>query len=256
MARFASWTRIGRIRGRISPQPCSQLLRGVSLALYIDTILRCSDSQTHNRSANQCFHRFVCANSRGHRDLDVQFTTYRRIGEADRELFDNAKIWEACRATSAATTFFSPIRIGRNNQEFVDGATSANNPIRKLWKEARGVWGTQGQFEPRVQCVVSIGTGMPSVEPFGDDPLSIARTLLHIATETETTAAEFAQEHEELEDRNGLYRLNVLQGLQGVGLEDAGSRSRIADATMAYGQREMQRALRNFKRTVSDFSGV
>ena len=209
-----------------------------------------STSHANSYSADNWFRRFVCANSRGHRELDVQFTSYQRSGEADRELFDNVKIWEACRATSAATTFFSPIKIGRNGQEFLDGGTIANNPIRKLWKEARGVWGAQ--LEAQIQCIVSIGTGMPGVEPFGDDVLAIGKTLLAIATETEITASDFAQEHEELEDRNGLYRFNVLQGLQDVGLEDAGARSKIADMTMAYGQRDMQRSLRSFKRTVGD----
>ena len=51
-----------------------------------------------------------------------------------RDLFDVTTIWQAARATSAATSFFEPIVIG--NEEFVDGATPANNPIMELWFEA------------------------------------------------------------------------------------------------------------------------
>jgi predicted acylesterase/phospholipase RssA len=48
------------------------------------------------------------------------------------------KIWEAARATSAATTFFKPITIG--DETFIDGATGANNPVRYMLAEARDVF--------------------------------------------------------------------------------------------------------------------
>ena len=40
--------------------------------------------------------------------------------------------WEACRATSAASSFFDPIAIGRYKEEFGDGATGANNPVLEV----------------------------------------------------------------------------------------------------------------------------
>jgi len=45
------------------------------------------------------------------------------------DLLNSVRIWEACRATSAASSFFNPIAIGRYKEEFMDGATGANNPI-------------------------------------------------------------------------------------------------------------------------------
>ena len=48
-------------------------------------------------------------------------------------------IWEACRATSAAATFFDPVSIGPYGEEFIDGATESNNPIERLLEEARRV---------------------------------------------------------------------------------------------------------------------
>jgi predicted acylesterase/phospholipase RssA len=44
-------------------------------------------------------------------------------------LLDVCKIWEAARATSAASTLFEPISIGRPPTRFVDGALKHNNPI-------------------------------------------------------------------------------------------------------------------------------
>jgi hypothetical protein len=199
-------------------------------------------------------HRFVCANSSENRELGVQFSNYRRSLEADSELFNSVKIWEACRATSAATTFFSPIKIGRNHQEFLDGATGANNPSEKLWSEAKIVWGRS--FESRIQCLVSIGTGMPGVAPFGGDPFSIAKTFVAIATETERTANKFRDDHEELDDRNAFYRFNVNRGLENVGLEEAKSRDKIATMTHAYmAGGETRRLLRQFRDTATKSEG-
>jgi patatin-like phospholipase/acyl hydrolase len=42
--------------------------------------------------------------------------------------YSDCYTWEACRATSAATTFFDPITIGPMKQSFADGAVAYNNP--------------------------------------------------------------------------------------------------------------------------------
>lgn len=99
-------------------------------------------------------------------------------------------IWEACRATSAATSFFDSIAIGRFGEEFVDGAIGANNPVQQAWEQARLAWGPE-PLEGRVKCLMSIGTGITSLEPFRDDVLHIGKTLVAIATETEQTAEQF-----------------------------------------------------------------
>lgn len=55
------------------------------------------------------------------------------------DLRNIVKIWEAARATSAASSFFDDITIA--GEGFVDGATGANNPIFKLWTEAADAFG-------------------------------------------------------------------------------------------------------------------
>ena len=89
---------------------------------------------------------------------------------------ENCKIWEAARATSAASKFFDPIYIGM--QTYVDGATGHNNPVEEVLKEAKSIWGDLGA---RLQCLVSIGTGKADLKHFGDDLRQIVKTLVAIA---------------------------------------------------------------------------
>ena len=42
-------------------------------------------------------------------------------------LLPHLKLWEACRATSAAPHFFKPLSVGGYN--FLDGGLQANNPL-------------------------------------------------------------------------------------------------------------------------------
>jgi hypothetical protein len=162
----------------------------------------------------------------------VLLTSYRR-DRGSSELYDKAKIWETARATSAASTFFDPIAIGPKKQGFVDGATGANNPIRQLWREAQEIWSSE-RLEDNIGCVVSIGTGVPSVKKFGKDAVDIFNTLKRIALETETTAREFHQEHTDLDDSDRYFRFNVPDGLAEIGLEEISEISMIVDTTQYY----------------------
>jgi hypothetical protein len=141
-------------------------------------------------------------------------------------------IWEACRATSAATSFFDPIAVGRFGGEFVDEATGANNPVRELWDQAQLAWGPE-LLEGKVKCLVSIGTGVPSLKPFKDDVLHIGEALVAIATETEQTAERFRRERALLGSTGRYYRFNVWRGLEDIGLE-AKMVKEMAAATRRY----------------------
>lgn len=65
----------------------------------------------------------------------MQFTSYKSHSDAD--LLETTKIWEAARATSAAPSFFDPIKIGGFGEAFGDEGTGANNPVRILWNQAQ-----------------------------------------------------------------------------------------------------------------------
>lgn len=161
----------------------------------------------------------------------VLFTSYPSRGSSD--MYNNTRIWEAARATSAASSFFDPIKIGPFDEEFVDGAVGVNNPVAQLWNEAKFIWSNE-DLEGNIKCLVSIGTGVPSLTPYGSSLLEIAQTLNAIAKETERTAESFHRTHSELDDGNRYFRFNVQHGLEDIGLEDAAQRNKIMAATSRY----------------------
>ena len=140
-------------------------------------------------------------------------------------------IWEACRATSAAATFFDPVSIGPYGEEFIDGATESNNPIEKMLKEARRVW---EDIDARMGCIVSIGTGQSPLTSWGNNALDVIGTLKHLATETEKTEHRFRMSHEGRKWSNLYFRFNVERGLEKIGLEEYQKKSELATATRIY----------------------
>jgi patatin-like phospholipase/acyl hydrolase len=68
----------------------------------------------------------------------------------------NWKLTDIARATSAAPTFFSPLHLTRDGQDYalVDGGIFVNNPSMAAYAEARGLYPDATQF-----IVVSVGTG-------------------------------------------------------------------------------------------------
>lgn len=161
----------------------------------------------------------------------MRLTSYRSRGR--ERLLRTTKIWEAGRATSAASSFFDPITIGVFGETFVDGATGANNPVYEVWNEAQDLWPSDS-FEDNVKRFVSIGTGVPSLRPFENDVLGVGRSLLAIATDTERTAERFCRDKARLHSAGRYYRFNVLRGLEDIGLEEANRRNAIVAATDRY----------------------
>jgi predicted acylesterase/phospholipase RssA len=162
----------------------------------------------------------------------VCFTSY-RSPRGSGDLFDSVKIWEACRATSAARSFFEPIAIGPDQKEFEDGAVGANNPVMELWNQAQLMWGPE-PVEGKVQCLVSIGTGIPSLKSFQGDIFRIGKSLVAIATETEQTAERFQRDKSYLDSNDRYFRFNVIRGLEDIGLEESKKQKEIAAATRRY----------------------
>ncbi|KAH7398410.1 phospholipase [Pyrenochaeta sp. MPI-SDFR-AT-0127] len=215
----------GQVQGRFDSDELERAIKEIitKQGLTEDALLR-------DIPANKC-KVFVCATSSETSDT-VRFTSY-RWPRGREKLLSTTKIWEAGRATSAASSFFDPITIGEFGERFIDGATGANNPVYELWNEAQDLW-PSGSFEEKVKCLVSIGTGVPSLAPFKDDVIGIGQNLLAIATETEKTAEKFARDKSQLYTTGRYYRFNVLQGLEGVGLEESKCKNAIIAATDRY----------------------
>ncbi|KAL8330853.1 hypothetical protein RB593_001686 [Gaeumannomyces tritici] len=178
---------------------------------------------------------FVCATNKDDLDTTVCLTSYRSPRDDSSDLLDSTAIWQACRATSAATTFFDPIAIGPYGEEFVDGALGANNPVYEVWGQAVDMWGAD-TLERKLRCFVSIGTGVPGLKKVRDDLLGITATLSDLATETEKTARRFHRDNFRLDDEGRYYRFNVDRGLEEIGLEESKRKKEIATATRSYVQ--------------------
>ena len=193
--------------------------------------------------------RFVCSLRREARSLAC-FRNYDREGQSEVL----PKIWEAGRATSAATTFFDPIAIGKYGQEYVDGGAGYNCPVDVAYKEAKACWSNP----PRdFQCIVSIGTGKGSLKPFGENLMEVGQTLLDMATNADAIAAKFAEDHPELAEdgtQTRYFRFQVQRGLADVGMAEHEKTKSIATATQIYMQNsdeEGSKQLLKFKNLLS-----
>jgi len=161
----------------------------------------------------------------------VPLRSYTTSDSVDSSAGEECTIWQAARATSAAATFFDPIKIG--NQKFVDGGTGYNNPVELVLDEAKSIWPDAIQ-KGRIQCLVSIGTGVPDMKDFGHNLKEVVDTLKAIATQTEETEKRFFRNHEFLGIGDRYFRFNVDQGLAGVGLEEHKKIDRIEAVTDSY----------------------
>ncbi|KAF2008315.1 FabD/lysophospholipase-like protein, partial [Aaosphaeria arxii CBS 175.79] len=215
----------GKLQGRFDSDELARAAKEVITArgLQEDTLLK--------DAADAPCKVFVCATSKETSET-VCLTSY-KSPRSGNDLLNSVKIWEACRATSAASSFFDPIAVGRYKEEFLDGGTGANNPIMEVWNQAQLLWGPE-PLEGKVRCVVSIGTGVPSLKPFDDDVLHIGGTLVAMATETEQTAERFRRDKAYLDDSNRYFRFNVAHGLEEVALDKSDKKKEVAAATRRY----------------------
>ncbi|KAK2879471.1 hypothetical protein FQN49_000855 [Arthroderma sp. PD_2] len=140
--------------------------------------------------------------------------------------FDFCTTWQVARATSASATFFKPIRIGRDEIEFVDAGFGYNNPSEILIEEG------QKQFPQRRRMqLLSIGTGLGDDVAIGNTRISIIKALKRMATSSKKVAARLEKQYP---DDGQYYRFNVDQGLQDVKLSDWKKASKISAHTANY----------------------
>jgi predicted acylesterase/phospholipase RssA len=149
-------------------------------------------------------------------------------GRAHDRLHPICKIWEAARATSAASTFFDPIEIGPFRQKFVDGGLRHNNPIDIAEFESRDLWPDDDRI------IISLGTGSAPGKAVTGNLVSLARRLKDIVHEADATNERFRKTHPSLVDSNRLFRFTVTHGLAEIGLEEHEAINRIATLTESY----------------------
>ncbi|KAK8073314.1 hypothetical protein PG994_004213 [Apiospora phragmitis] len=135
------------------------------------------------------------------------FTTY-----DPSTTFQDCTIWQVARATSAATTFFKSIELGRDKVKFIDAGFGYNNPYEVLIGEAKK------QFPDRSQLqILSIGRGLGDVVDIQDSRLSILQALKRMASSSIAAATRLDDQYG---DRGQYHRFNVKRGLVDVALSD------------------------------------
>ncbi|KAK3310502.1 uncharacterized protein B0T15DRAFT_388954 [Chaetomium strumarium] len=131
----------------------------------------------------------------------------------------NFKIWEAARATTAASSYFKPQRLASPTEELmcIDAAIGVNNPVEYLLQEAVDEFGS-GR---RLGCVVSIGTGTRGVRL--EAALSGLRYYIGLVKTLKNTATDGEETHRRLQSRlhpfpGSYYRFNVPEAAEQVKL--------------------------------------
>ena len=107
-----------------------------------------------------------------------------RVGPAD-----SCHIWEVARATSAAPTYFSTIKIGED--EYMDGGFGSNNPSYLLFHEVSQM---NNDLDEANALSLSIGTGITTFTRFQNGllrrPLGWFNAAKKISTDCEKTHAQ------------------------------------------------------------------
>jgi hypothetical protein len=165
----------------------------------------------------------------------VNMTSY-HVPNTPSHLFDVTKIWEAARATSAATGYFEPITIGPYKRTFYDAAAvGSNNPVNHLWTLAQSHFleGAESNLDANVKCLLSLGTGLPRLQKWDNKVWRVPDHLIRIVTDTRETAEAFATAHGELR-RSGIYlRLDAI-GVGDTNLDAAEDKGQIVARTEKY----------------------
>ncbi|KAF3108543.1 hypothetical protein TWF102_010669 [Orbilia oligospora] len=170
---------------------------------------------------------FVCA-IKGEDKMPVFLRSYDNEKQSDHYSAD-IKIWEACRATSAATTFFD--RFERTSQgvrqTFVDGAFAYNNPVSRVYQEAIDLWGDKESL------LISIGTGDKPDSSMTGGLKSLLAGIVDIVLATDKEDREFKEEHLDLIDAGLFYRFNV-PGIARIGIEEYKKLDEISAVTKSH----------------------
>lgn len=169
---------------------------------------------------------FVCA-VRQENGEPVLLRTYNNSNEFGDQLSEKFEIWQACRATSAATTFFEPFRLKEFDLGFVDGGLLYNNPVDKVMSEAKKLW----PDEPML--LISIGTGNAPGEALVGNILKVAEYMAKLLTRTEKAANDFYDANSDMLQKNLYFRFNV-PGMASVGLDEYKFLPRITSETLHY----------------------
>lgn len=168
--------------------------------------------------------------------------------------FSDISILEACRATSAAPTYFPPMNISRmastpttlarmTTFTFWDGGVLNNNPIDQVW-DARFDLATSPNETPAISCVVSIGTSFANTKrSYGGQLQNLIYTvtqLMSFVTNTEAKHKDFARNIDRMnlrlpaDQQTKYFRFNVPTGDEEFPMDDWQKMPKLKQKTQEY----------------------
>ncbi|KAI8237865.1 Calcium-independent phospholipase A2-gamma [Colletotrichum sp. SAR 10_86] len=147
-----------------------------------------------------------------------------------KEHRDKITICLATRATSAAPTYFPEVKWpegAKRQLTFWDGGLLNNNPIDQLWNSRYDLV-QPGEPEPKISCVISLGTGWERADSPKDSLLKITgvlSTVMAFSTNTNAKAKDFSRHISMLNQRaehadTKYIRFNPSLGRNKIGLAD------------------------------------
>ena len=138
-------------------------------------------------------------------------------------------IWQVARATSAAPTYFKPMKIDK--LEYLDGGFGTNNPCIKIYDEVRKM---NNNSDKCAKVVVSIGTGKNNrMSRFTRKGNGLPRYFNYInfarkaASESEKPHADMLTKQKHSNHKFLYFRLNVDHGLDVMKLDEWRTRGRV-----------------------------
>ncbi|KAL2884643.1 Vegetative incompatibility protein HET-E-1 [Ceratocystis lukuohia] len=153
--------------------------------------------------------------------------------------FGACKIWEIARAISTANASLS-VKVGRDEQEFVDAKCGYNNPCEVLIAEAKN------EFPGREMIILSIGNGVGNVVEISHSKNSVLTASSKVATTAKQTELRLRDKYY---NEGYYYRFNVERGLENYStFPKSRERGVIASHTSNY-LRESKYLVAQFVRT-------
>lgn len=128
-------------------------------------------------------------------------------------------LYEAASATAAAPMYFKGVKFTTQGENWCDGGLRRNNPIMEVMNEVQREPGFRNR---KVGCILSIGTGAPSISHISSGLASFLQGAVKMMTNSEDIANDFAatDEAKALAAGKRYFRFSIPQGMEELELDE------------------------------------
>lgn len=158
------------------------------------------------------------------------------VGVDPWDNYKDIKIWEAARATTAAPSYFEPMKVSRGGRTrtFIDGAMGCNNPAYELVDEATALFG----IDCVLGCLISLGTGSSGPLTTGDGG-NFWKKIKGLVTNIKKIATDTEKVHQGLRSQirpelDTYFRFQLPSGAEGIGLHEYARLDELSQLMQVY----------------------